>query len=108
MPKVAVQKFESIDHRVTSPFEEIQEEACRLALELFQLRGCEAGRPLEDWLAAERKFLGSPALDIEETAKAYELQVVLSSFAAAARATPFKIIVQALTKSAAQSSSPAA
>ena len=56
-------------HKKDSIFEEIERMQRRIenrAYELFESRGCELGRDMEDWLAAERELVWSPPISMEE------------------------------------------
>jgi HSP20 family protein len=100
MPNVAVQKVNGTEKRLPI-FDEIAkrfEDVRHRAFELFERRGCEAGRGLDDWLKAEREILGSPAAELAEKDGAYELQVALPGFDAKdveVTATATEIIVHA-------------
>lgn len=102
---VAVQKVEDQALKTLPVFEEIErriEEIRRRAFELFETRGCELGRELEDWLKAEREVLGWPAAEMIEKGKEYEFQMALAGFDAkdvGVTASPSEIIVHAQNES---------
>ncbi len=48
----------SVTEKTQSP-EDLQQEICRRAYELYEQRGGEHGRDLEDWLAAENEVTNS-------------------------------------------------
>ena len=104
MSSVAIRKVEDGDLNSQPFFEQIEkrlEDVRRRAFELFESRGCESGRELEDWLTAEREVLGWPVLETQENDKQYEFQVVLAGFDAKdveVAASPNEIIVHAQTK----------
>lgn len=78
------------------------EDVRRRAFELFEKRGREVGRSLEDWLKAEREVFRWPAAEMAEKDREYELQMMLPGFDAKevrVTATPSEIIVHAETKS---------
>ena len=104
MANVAIHKVEDVTAKTLPVFEEIQKrlEDVRLrAFELFEKRGHESGRSLEDWLKAEREIFGWPAAEMAEKDEEYELQMMLPGFDAKevqVTATPSEIIVHAETK----------
>jgi len=56
-------------HKKDSIFDEIermQRKIERRAYELFESRGCELGRAMDDWLTAERELVWSPPISMEE------------------------------------------
>lgn len=103
MPNVAVQKMNGTENRLPI-FDEIAkrfEDVRHRAFELFEHRGCEVGRGLEDWLKAEREILGSPPAELAEKDGAYELQIALPGFDVKdvqVTATPTEIIVHASSR----------
>jgi HSP20 family molecular chaperone IbpA len=57
-------------HKKDSIFDEIEKmerQIERRAYELFEGRGCEVGRDMDDWLAAERELVWSPPISVEES-----------------------------------------
>lgn len=104
MPSVAIQKVEDGDLKSQPIFEQIEKrlvDVRRRAFQIFESRGCESGRELEDWLMAERDVLGWPAFETHENDKQYEFQVALAGFDAKdveVAASPNEIIVHAQTK----------
>ena len=105
MSNIAIQKAEDQTRKTLRVFEQIEEQTenvRRRAFELFESRGCEAGRELEDWLQAEREVLNSPAAELAESAQEYDIRVTLAGFDSKdvqVTASPFEIIVHAKTKS---------
>ena len=105
MSNVAVQKLENEALKTLPVFEQIEkriEDVRRRAFELFERRGCELGREVEDWLQAEREVFGWPAAEMIEKDREYELQMALAGFDAKAvqvTASPSAIIVHAQNES---------
>ncbi len=105
MSNVAVQKVENEALKTLPVFEQIEkriENVRRRAFELFERRGCEFGRDLEDWLKAEREVFGWPAAEMIEKGKEYEFQMALAGFDAedvGVTASPLEIIVHAQNES---------
>lgn len=101
MSNVAVQKVNGPAKEKLPIFEEIGkrfEEVRRRAFELFENRGKEIGREIEDWLTAEREVLGATSAELTEKEKAYELRITLPGFEAKdvnVTVTPTEIIVHA-------------
>jgi len=102
MANLAVQK--KVEEKSAKPlptFEEIEkqfEEVRRRAFELFEKRGREFGRELEDWLKAEREVMGWPAAELSETDSGYEVSMTLPGYEpkdVQVTATPSEIIVHA-------------
>ena len=100
MPNVAVQKINGSEKslpifaEIAKRFDEIQHRA----FELFESRGCQIGRGLDDWLKAEREILGSPVAELAEKDGSYELQLALPGFDGKdvhVTVTPAEIIVHA-------------
>lgn len=44
----------------TTPAVDIDERIRQRAFELFQLRGCQNGHDLDDWMQAEAEIMGKP------------------------------------------------
>ena len=44
----------------TTPAVDIDERIRQRAFELFQLRGCQDGHDLDDWMQAEAEIMGKP------------------------------------------------
>ena len=105
MANVAVQKAKDAALKTQPIFEQIEkrlEDVRRRAFELFERRGCELGRELEDWRKAEREVLGWSAAEMAENDKEYEFKMTLAGFEAKeveVTASPSEIIVHAQTKS---------
>lgn len=104
MSNISVQKLENEALKTLPVFEQVEKriEAVRSrAFELFEMRGCELGHELEDWLKAEREVFGWPAAEMVEKDKEYELRMILAGFDAndvQVTASPSCIIVDAQTK----------
>jgi len=101
MSTVTIQKAATGAQESLPVFSEMEKrvEAIRTkAWELFERRGLELGRDLEDWLRAERETLGWPAAEMEETGDKYEIKVTLPGFEAKevqVTAAPGEVIVHA-------------
>lgn len=106
MAKIAVQKVEKRTAKALPVFEEMEkrfEEVRRRAFELFERRGRQLGRALDDWLNAEHEIFGWPAAELTEADSKYEVQITLPGFEATeveVTATPSEIIVHAESKGA--------
>ena len=105
MSTVAVNKV--IDHQEKSRFpvfqeiEQRMEAVRRRAYELFEGRGGEVGRELEDWLRAENDVFGETSVEVRETAGQFEIDVKLPGFDAKrtqVTATPTEIAIHASQK----------
>lgn len=107
MTDVMVQKVADPDRtpvpvfdKVRQLFEDVQEKA----FNLFEKRGRQPGRALEDWLKAEHEILGDwPAAEFIDTEKGYELRLTLPGFEAKeieVTAVPGEIVVHAKTQHA--------
>ena len=109
MSNIAVQKVENETLKTLPVFEETEkriQEVRGRAFELFERRGCEFGRELEDWLKAEREVFRWPAAEMTEKDKEYEFQMALAGFDAkdvGVTASPSEIIVHAQNESAKKS-----
>jgi HSP20 family protein len=101
MANLAVQKIEDKAAKPLRLFQEIEnqfEEVRRRAFELFEKRGREFGRELEDWLKAEHEVMGWPAAELSETDSGYKVSMTLFGYASKdveVTATPSEIIVHA-------------
>lgn len=83
MPSVKVQTVSDQEKPAVPIFEEFGkrlDEIRRRAYELFEKRGSEIGRALEDWFKAEREVVGSPPAEFADKGGAYELQIALPGF----------------------------
>ena len=104
MPEVIVQKVKDPASQTLPIFADIAKrfDAVRQrAHELFENRGGEVGRALEDWFTAEREVFGWTAAELSENDNAYEVTFTLAGFDAKdvqVTATPHEIIVRAATK----------
>jgi HSP20 family molecular chaperone IbpA len=68
------------------------------AFSLFQRRGAEHGRDLEDWLQAERDVIGPSESELAEDGAGYHVHIALPGFEAKdvkVTATPNELIVKA-------------
>jgi len=103
MSQVAVNKVQAAEKPALPIFEEVAkrfEAIQRRAFDLFEKRGGEFGRELEDWLKAEHELLGWPAAELVEQDGAYKMEISLPGFTAKdveVTATPTEIIVHAAT-----------
>jgi HSP20 family protein len=104
MAQVTITKVNDAGKKTLPVFEEMAKrmEAVRLrAFDLFEKRGRELGRELEDWFKAERELMGAPASELVEKNGAYELQITLPGFESKdieVTALPSAIIVHAATQ----------
>lgn len=93
--KVQLQVFQEIEKRLDA--------ARRRAFELFEGRGGESGRELEDWLRAESDVFGEASVDFQERPGQCEITVMLPGFdahQAQVTATPTEIAIHASRKDA--------
>jgi HSP20 family molecular chaperone IbpA len=102
MPNVAVQRVNETekDAPIFDGLKKRFDEVRQRAFELFEKRGCEIGRGLEDWFKAERE-IGSPAAELTEKDKEYEVQIALPGFDekdVEVTAAPNEIIVHGASK----------
>ena len=82
MPEIKVSKVLTSEDRSLPLFREIDELMARIrsrAFELSRSRGFEAGRELDDWLAAERETCW-PAGELVERENEFVLEVALAGF----------------------------
>ena len=104
MPQVAITKVKDAEKKTLPVFGEIAkrlEAVQQRAFELFEKRGRELGRDLEDWFKAEHELLGSGAAELTEENDAYKLGMTLPGFEAkdvAVTAAPNEVIVHAATE----------
>lgn len=104
MSQVAIEKVNDASQKTLPIFAEIArrfDAIRRRAFSLFEKRGCELGRDVEDWLKAERELMGWPAAELAEKDGAYQMQITLPGFEAKdieVTATPSEILVHAATK----------
>ena len=104
MPQVAITKVKDADKKTLPVFGEITrrlEAVQQRAFDLFEKRGRELGRDLEDWFKAEHELLGSAAAELTEENDAYKLAITLPGFEAKdveVTATPNEVIVHAATE----------
>ena len=98
MSKVPVQK---VSDCAKAEIDQRAEEVRQRAFDLFQARGAEEGRQMEDWLAAEREVFAWPKAELCEKDDAYEIQVALPGFKAnevEVTATPEEIVMRAASE----------
>jgi HSP20 family molecular chaperone IbpA len=104
MPQILIEEVRDGDLKSQPVFAQIErrlEKVRRRAFELYQMRGCEPGRSVEDWLKAEREVLGWPPLETQENDQEFEFQVPLDDFDVSQVTiivTPSEIIVHAKTE----------
>jgi HSP20 family protein len=104
MSQVAIEKVNDASQKTLPIFGEIAkrfEAIRRRAFGIFEKRGCEGGHDVEDWLEAEREFMGSPAAEVTEKDGAYQVRITLPGFEAKdveVTATPSEILVHFATK----------
>ena len=109
MPQITIEKVKDEDLKTQPIFAQIErrlEDVRRRAFELFESRGCEAGREVEDWLQAEREVLGWPPLETQENDREFQFQVPLDDFDVSqvtVLVTPSEIIVHAKTEAESKS-----
>jgi HSP20 family protein len=104
MSQVAIEKVNNASKRtlpIFADFAERFEAIRRRAFGLFEMRGCELGHDVEDWLKAEHELMGWPAAKLAEKDGVYQMQITLPGFEARdveVTATPSEILVHAATK----------
>jgi len=104
MPEVTIQKVKDPAKQPLPIFADIAKrfDAVRQrAHELFESRGGEVGRALDDWFTAEREVFGWTAAELSEKENAYQIDFTLAGFDAKdvqVTATPREIIARAATK----------
>ena len=68
------------------------------AYELFEMRGCQPGKDVEDWLQAEQEMLFVPEASINESAKTFTVTISTPGFGAddvEVTASPQEVLVEA-------------
>jgi hypothetical protein len=60
-------------HRAEENEETIVNAIQRRAFELFEMRGCEPGRDLEDWLQAEQEILYGSGASVDESTESVDV-----------------------------------
>ncbi len=83
MPEVTVQKVKDPANQTAPIFADIAKrfDAVRQrAYELFENRGGEGSRALDDWFNAEREVFGWSAAELAEKDNAYEIDFTLAGF----------------------------
>ena len=104
MPQIKIESVKDGDPKsqpILAQMERRMEDVRRRAFELFELRGCEYGQEVEDWLKAEREVLGWPPLETKENEREFEFQVPLDDFQVSqvtVLVTPSEIVVHAKTE----------
>jgi len=104
MPQIVIEKVRDGDLPTQPIFHQMRrrlEDVRRRAFELFELRGCEPGREVEDWLQAEREVFARPPLETQESDREFEFQVPLDDLDVSqvtVIVTPSEIIVHARSK----------
>src|SRR5438067_864183 len=104
MGNVAVRNLENLAEKSYPLLKEIEkrfEHLQRRAFELFERRGRDTGRAVEDWLDAEREVFGWPAAEMSERAKEYRVKLTLPGYDESeiqVTATPTTIVVHAASK----------
>lgn len=91
--KVQLPVFQEIENRI--------EAVRRRAFELFEDRGGELGREVEDWFRAENDVFGEAGVDFQEKAGQFEITVTLPGFdahEAQVTATPTEVAIHASRK----------
>lgn len=87
---------------VAADFARRFDEIRRRAYELFENRGFSVpGQELEDWFKAERELFSSPAAELTENGKQYDVQIALPGFEAKdieVTATANELVVKAKTE----------
>lgn len=104
MPEISIQKVKDPSKQTPPIFADIAKRldaVRRRAHELFESRGRELGRSLEDWFTAEREVFGWTAAELSEKENAYQVEVTLAGFEpkdVQVTATPGGIVVRAASK----------
>ena len=104
MSHVAIKKVTDPAENRLPVFSEVAKrcEAVRKrAFDLFEQRGRQLGRDLDDWLKAEHELMGWPAAEMVEKDGKYELEMTLPGFEpkeVEVTATPNEVIVHAATE----------
>lgn len=100
MMELTITKVSGVEDRSLPVFAEVDQllqAVQRRAFELFEGRGCAAGRDLDDWLAAERELCG-PELEVTEDDTGFRMEVPVSGFEPGdldVTATPYELVVRA-------------
>jgi HSP20 family molecular chaperone IbpA len=83
---------------VTALLEKIQQEIARRAYTHYERRGCERGRDLEDWLAAETEVVSPQKEEMAQSDQTISLRVKMGGFTAEeieVGVTPDRVIIWA-------------
>jgi HSP20 family molecular chaperone IbpA len=105
MTKVEVQRFSEETARSLPLFQELarRTEQIRMrAYNLFEQRGGQYGREMDDWIQAEREIMGEQRMQVEERPDRYEVQIALPGFDAQqiqVLVTPLELAIQAQSRS---------
>jgi HSP20 family protein len=97
MSKVAVDRISPAEPALLRQEMNIFDEIRRRAFGLFEQRGRENGKELDDWLNAERELIFSPSSEMVEKEGSIELRVAAPGFTAGElkiRTTPDSIIIE--------------
>lgn len=89
---------EATSGSVVDTIEEVSSAIERRAFELFEKRGREPGRELEDWLEAEKELFFIPPAEISESAKGFRMTISAPGFDASdieVIAMPLELLVEA-------------
>ena len=104
MPEVTIQKVKDPANQPMPIFADIAKRfdvVRQRAHELFETRGGEMSRALDDWFTAEREVFGWTAAELLEKDNAYEIDFTLAGFDpkdVQVTATPGEIIARAAKK----------
>lgn len=103
MSSVIVQKVPNQSETSLPIFEEMGRlltQAKNRAYELFENRGREIGKAIDDWVTAEKETFGCPASELVDKGKQFEMRITLPGFEARevqVTATPLEVLVHAST-----------
>ena len=101
MSEVKIQKTNvpvTAEHPLFAEIAQRFEAVRKRAYELFEQRGGELGRAVDDWFRAEREVFGATAAEMAEKEGAYEFSFTLPGFDTKdvhVTATPHEIVVRA-------------
>jgi HSP20 family protein len=76
MGEVAVQKKDSF----WDELRKMEDRIMRRAYDIFRDNGAEAGKDLENWLAAEQELVWKPAIELKEKDNQFEILVAVAGF----------------------------
>ena len=80
MAEVAIQKSET--DSFWGQMQRMEDRVMRRAYDIFRDTGCQDGKDLENWLAAERELIQKPAIQVKEAAGRFEIQVAVAGMEA--------------------------